>query len=136
LQRQIIHEQALQIEQLKAHAHEPDNSSDSDGQNPPKKKKLVADQHSNGTSALRKDALQAGKRFAVCDILWPDPAAIRYVAIHNQGSESEPHEATESDEDEEVKVQAARIFRSLPANLRPYVKEAWFRERVSHLLLV
>jgi hypothetical protein len=77
--------------------------------------------------ALKTDALQAGKRYAVCDLLWIDPVSIQYL-----GSISKTSSETESLSDglEDVNKEAQSILKSLPAPLRPHVGTKWFRERV------
>jgi hypothetical protein len=88
-----------------------------------KKGKRGNDDH----GALKTDALQAGKRYAVCNMLWIDPASIRYLAsISKNSSETE----SLSDGPEEVNKEAQSIMKSLPAPLHRYVSTKWFRERV------
>ena len=121
-QRKTIHEQTLLIEKLKACAHTSDShhddSSDSDDQGQSKKKKKTS--HKTSNKLLRKDALQAGKRFAVETALWTEPGAIRYVALLKDGK-PDGNLSDEPEDDDEVKEQAALIYESLPAHLRPHV---------------
>jgi hypothetical protein len=131
-QRKIIHEQTLLIEKLKARAgssdSRSDDSGDSDDQVRSKKKKKTG--HKTGNDLLRKDALQAGKRFAVETALWTEPGAVRYVALLKDG-EPDGNLSDEPEDDDEVKEQAALIYESLPAHLHPHVDKPWFQERVS-----
>jgi hypothetical protein len=127
-QRQVIREQALTIEKLKGDTGtSPEDSNDE--QSPHKKKKY------NTTSSddpLRKDALQAGKLFAVQSALWTEPGAVRYMALLNSdGSYGHQSDESETDDDSQVRAQAELIYATLPAHLRPHVKQAWFGERVS-----
>jgi hypothetical protein len=100
-----------------------DSDSSGDNEAVTKKGKRGNDDH----GALKTDALQAGKRYAVCDELWIDPAAIRHIVyVSKSGSDTE----LLSDGPEEVKEQAKSILKSLPAALRPHIGTRWFRERV------
>jgi hypothetical protein len=103
------------------HATNPDSDTD-DGEHVTKKGKTSSDDH----GALKSDALQAGKKYAVCNLLWLDPGVIRHVKhIAMEGSDMEL-----SDEPEDLKEQAQNILKTLPAPLRPHVGTKWFRERV------
>lgn len=124
----------MEIEKLKAlltRSQGTNESVDSDDEIPQAKKAKIA-----SLAALAKDAMQAGKKFTVCNSLWTDPGAIRHLALL-RNKESEDLGLTESDDDEgQIKEQAQMIYQSLPTHLRTYVKEAWFRTRVSYLFNV
>jgi hypothetical protein len=84
------------------------------------------------TGALQTDALQAGKRFAVCDRLWVSPGAIQYLPlVANPSSEDDEPESV----DEQQMDVARAIFNSLAVPLRNYVGAKWFRARVSNLIV-
>ena len=100
----------------------PDSDDTDDGELVTKKGKTNSDDH----GALKSDALQAGKKYAICNVLWLDPGVIRQVGyIAKEGSEAEL-----SDGAEDLKKRAQDILSSLPAPLRPHVGTRWFRERV------
>lgn len=128
-QRQVICEQALTIEKLKGDTGtSPEDSNDE--QSPHKKKKC---NHTTGSDdPLCKDTLQAGKPFAVQSALWTEPGAVQYMALLNSdGSYGHQSDESETDDDSQVRAQAALIYATLPAHLCPHVKQAWFGERVS-----
>jgi hypothetical protein len=128
-QRQVIREQTLAIEELKARAGSTPTNNSSDDEQSHKKKK--SNPNTSG-DPLRKDALQAGKRFGVQYALWTEPGAVQYLALFNSdGSDGHQSDESELDNDAEARAQAELIHKTLPAQLRPHVKEAWFRERVS-----
>ena len=130
-QRQIIHDQALTIEKLKAcdDTQHGDDSSSDDEQRPHTKKKKNNNAASN--ELLRKDALQSSKRFVVESALWTEPGAVQYLALLN-GDGSDAVQANEQeDKDEELRSQAELIYANLPTHLRPHVQTAWFRKCVS-----
>lgn len=105
-----------------------DNSDASDIQGPCKKQKKGNSKSDD--DALRKDALQAGKEFAVLHALWTDPGVVSYVALfNNDGSEGDISD--ESDSDEEIRAKAKQIYDMLPAHLHMHVRKPWFKERVS-----
>lgn len=132
--RQTIRQQTLEIEKLKAQVTGDEPEADGTD-NPRSAKKAKSSSQSADIKQLRKDALQAGKRYAVCNSLWMNPGAIRYLALlkgDNADDElEEPGDPDESDEDNEMKEQAQGIYHSLPAHLRPHVEKPWFKERVS-----
>lgn len=125
-QRQTIRDQALTIEKLKGSADSDDSSANGEQSHPKKKKKSRPQTRDD---ALRKDTLQAGKRFAVQCALWTDPGAVRYVALLNKDG-PDNRQSDESEDDDELRAQAELIYETLPAHLRPHVEEGWFRERV------
>jgi hypothetical protein len=117
----------LTIEKLKGNRDTlPSNNSDaSDIQGPCKKQKKG--NNKSDDDALRKDALQVGKEFAVLHTLWTDPGAISYVALlNNNGSEGDLSD--ESDSDKEVRAKAKVIYDMLPAHLRMHVRKPWSKE--------
>jgi len=130
-QRQIINDQALTIEKLKAcdNTQHSDESGSDDEQRPCTKKKKNNDAASN--DLLHKDALQSGKRFAVESALWTEPGAVQYLALLNGNGSDAVQGDEQEDEDEELRLQAELIYANLPAHLRPHVQTAWFRKRVS-----
>ena len=103
----------------------PNEHLDSDESETIMKKRKTSNDDFGG---LRTDALQAGKRFAVCNNLWVDPTVVSHlVTLTDSGTDAEPA----SDEPTELREQAEAIFRSLPTSLRPHVGTRWFRKRVS-----
>jgi hypothetical protein len=137
ISRQTIRTQALEIERLKAliTGDSGPNESGSDNEIPRAKKAKTSEtaKSSDKESALVKDAMQAGKKFTVCNLLWTTPGAIRYL-VHLSNHKSEDLTESDDDSDETTKDQAQLIYHSLSAHLRPYVKTSWFRTRVRHLL--
>ncbi|KIM78116.1 hypothetical protein PILCRDRAFT_11549 [Piloderma croceum F 1598] len=103
-QRQIIHDQALTIEKLKAcdDTQHSDDSSSNDGQRPHMKKKKNNDAAS--TDLLHKDALQSGKQFVVESSLWTEPGAVQYLTLLN-GDGSDAVQANEK-EDKDIRKSA------------------------------
>ena len=120
----------MTVEKLKGHRDTPpsNDSSASDIQGPSKKQKKG--NHKSDDDTLRKDALQAGKAFAVLHALWTDPGTINYVALFRKNG-SEDDLSDESDSDEEVRAKAKQIYDMLPAQLRMHVRKPWFKERIS-----
>lgn len=79
--------------------------------------------------------MRAGKRLAICDLLWIEPMALSYLAV--QENDKVPDELAElegdhenSEELEKAKRQAQLMYEKLPAQLREHVSTDWFRERV------
>lgn len=133
--RQTIRTQALEIEKLKAliTGDSGPNESGSDDEIPRAKKAKTKSSSQESESALVKDAMQAGKKFTVCHLLWMNPGAFRYLA-HLSDRKSEDLTESDDDLDETTKDQAQLIYHSSSAHLRPYMKTSWFRTRVRHLL--
>jgi hypothetical protein len=130
-QREQLKAQRLEIESLRTqsarnkHGRVDSSESENDSdENIAKKVKSSKDD----TGALQTDALQAGKRFAVCNMLWIPPGAIQYLPLiaHPSGDDEEPES-----EDEQTVEAAQAIYNSLANPLRRYVGIKWFRTRVS-----
>lgn len=126
-QREQLKHLSQENERLKAQQNNEDTSSDEEG---PKKKKRTGD-----IGALKTDALQAGKKFTVCDKLWLKPGTLGYISLLADSREDEDLSNVDDDDDDdesaEAKAEAEVLFKALPAQLRPYVGTGWFRERVS-----
>jgi len=117
--------------QIKNHKHAREGSSDSNDSDDEIIKKKTKSRDDN-TGALQMDALQAGKRFVVCDKLWVSPGAIQYLPlVANPHSEDDEPESA----DEQQMDVAHAIFNSLAVPLRSYVGAKWFRARVSNLIV-
>ena len=130
LKAQRVELEALRT-QAKNHKHAREGSSDSDDTNGEIIKKKTKSRNDD-TGALQTDALQAGKRFAVCDRLWVPPGAIQYLPLiaNPPNEDDEPESADEQQTDV-----AHAIFNSLAAPLRSYVGAKWFRTRVSTFIV-
>lgn len=130
-QRQQLKEQAIEIEKLKAEQALTTESHGCEDRGPSKKLK----HDSRDLGSIRTDALRAGKRLAICDLLWIEPMALSYLAV--QENDKVPNELAElegdhenSEELEKAKRQAQLMYEKLPAQLREYVSTDWFWERV------
>lgn len=130
-QRQQLKEQAIEIEKLKAEQALTTESHGCEDRGPSKKLK----HDSRDLGSIRTDALRAGKRLAICDLLWIEPMALSYLAV--QENDKVPDELAElegdhenSEELEKAKRQAQLMYEKLPAQLREHVSTDWFRERV------
>jgi hypothetical protein len=124
--RRLLRQKNIELEKLKASTNTNcpnEHSDDSDESEPIAKKMKTSD---NDPDGLRTDALHAGKRFAVCNNLWVDPAAITHIASLTDSDAADP-----SEESIGLREQAEAILRSLPPSLHPYVGTKWFRKRVS-----
>lgn len=123
-QRELIRSQKLEIVRLGGDTD--DNDSDDPAASPKKKKKLMSE-----NERLSKDALQAGKYFAVSTQLWVSPGALRYLTLLHDDPQENVGDEEVDDDDGAIREEAESIFRALPSSVRPYVREDWFRERVS-----
>lgn len=134
-QRDLIREQKHEIARL---AGDPASDPEPESEASPKKKKRIG-----GDDRTGKDALQAGKYFAVANMLWVSPGVLRYLTLLQGDPEDLGGGEEDDDDDGALREEAEQIYRALSAPLRPYVGEGWFRERVSpfpatlvHLLIV
>jgi hypothetical protein len=85
---------------------------------------------SNDHGSLKTNALQAGKKYAICNLLWLDPAAIWHIAYITKAS-SEMELLLDGPDD--LKEQAQDILRSLPVPLHPHIDTRWFKEQVHRI---
>ena len=134
-QREQLKAQRVEIESLRGAAkHGRASADDSDDESTGDEhltKKKKSSKHDSG--ALKTDALQAGKRFAVCNMLWIPPGAIQHLPL----IADPPSDDEALDSADEQQMKASRIiFESLSAPLRPCVSTKWFRNRVSNIYIM
>lgn len=125
----------MEIEKLKADCRQDsatNSNKDREDGGPSKKVK----RSSTDQGSVKTDALRAGKRLAICDLLWIEPMALSYVAV--QGGNEAADELAELEDDEEneeelerARTQAQLIYEKLPVQLRDHVGTRWFQQRVS-----
>lgn len=74
------------------------------------------------------DALQAGKKFAICVVLWMNPETLHYVNLLCEDTEAT---FLTDDVNQDAMDEAREIVNLLPVSLKLYTRKRWFRERVS-----